>query len=125
MEPPPLSIRRSDPPGGASLEVLWLHGLGSDGGGEKASLLRERMLARGAAFATLDFRGHGASGGRLRDLTCTGLLEDCGRAVRAIPAGRRVVLVAQKHQAHVGGQFAGGQYGAFHGHFRPVVAAHD
>lgn len=74
--------------------MLYLHGFGSVQSGEKATFFRARAVAAGLAFCSFDFRGHGESGGSLRDITLTRNLEDVA-AVRAWLAGRgheRVVL---------------------------------
>jgi len=57
--------------------VVYLHGFASVQTGEKALYFRDRLLARGYAYFTLDFRGHGQSSGSMRELTATRLLEDC------------------------------------------------
>ncbi|MDY3551652.1 lysophospholipase [Gemmata sp. JC717] len=71
----------------ADFAVLWVHGFGSHRGGEKAEAVRAECARRGFAFAAFDFRGHGASPGRIVDLTCSGLLDDLA-LVRAWLAGR-------------------------------------
>jgi uncharacterized protein len=82
-----LAVRFAAPERAAPLVVLYLHGFGSSQAGEKAELFRARALAAGWAFCSFDFRGHGASKGRLRDLTMTRNLEDVA-AVRAWLAER-------------------------------------
>ena len=56
--------------------VVFVHGLGSARRGEKAVALAAACASRGWPFAAMDFRGHGASTGTLRDLRCSHLLED-------------------------------------------------
>lgn len=89
-----LAVSHHRPPAPADEVVVWLHGLQSDQAGEKAAYFRERTLAAGRAFASFDFRGHGKSGGALRDMTPTGLLEDAESVL--LPLGseyRRVLLI--------------------------------
>ena len=69
--------------------VVWVHGFGSHRGGEKSQALAEACARRGWTFAAFDFRGHGQSGGRMRDLRGSRLLEDLG-AVRDLLAARGV-----------------------------------
>lgn len=64
------------PPRGA---ILYLHGFRSDQDGEKARFFRRRAVEDGWSFASLDFRGHGVSGGRLEDLTLSRNLDDVAR----------------------------------------------
>lgn len=83
-----------DDPGQTRLAVTWtpaadpgapvwvfLHGLGSDGNGEKARRFRDHLAPRGRGFLALDFTGHGASGGDCRNLSLTRNLDDINRAV--------------------------------------------
>lgn len=56
--------------------ILYLHGFGSRQSGEKAKFFRGRALAEGLPFCSLDFRGHGDSGGELFDLTLSRNLAD-------------------------------------------------
>lgn len=74
----------SAPPRGT---FLYLHGFRSEQDGEKARFFRACATRGGHAFASFDFRGHGASGGTPLDLTLTGLLADLA-AVRAHLAER-------------------------------------
>ncbi|HYE76838.1 MAG TPA: alpha/beta hydrolase, partial [bacterium] len=60
-----LAVRYDEPPGGGSLCLLYLHGFGSDQWGEKAEFFRDRALAAGFGFCSLDFQGHGRSGGTM------------------------------------------------------------
>jgi len=55
---------------------LYLHGFGSEQGGEKAEFFRRRALAGGFAFCSFDFEGHGRSGGDMRGLTLSRNLEN-------------------------------------------------
>lgn len=56
--------------------ILYLHGFASSQSGEKALFFRKKFLGAGLAFCSLDFRGHGESGGSLKELTLTRCLED-------------------------------------------------
>jgi pimeloyl-ACP methyl ester carboxylesterase len=75
-----LHLRLETPAGGARHAVLYFHGFGSDQLGEKAAFFRGRALAAGLAVASFDFRGHGRSGGTLRELTLTRNLADAALA---------------------------------------------
>lgn len=72
LEEPPV-------PCDGALAVVYLHGFGSYQSGQKATFFRRRMLAHGVAFCSLDFQGHGESGGSLFDLTMSRNLADVGR----------------------------------------------
>jgi pimeloyl-ACP methyl ester carboxylesterase len=76
LDEPELQGRSSD------FAILYLHGFGSSQSGEKASYFRERAVEAGWAFCSFDFRGHGDSGGTMRELSLTRNLEDVA-AVRA------------------------------------------
>ena len=56
--------------------ILWIHGLGSHRGGEKAVAVRDECQHRGWSFAAFDFRGHGESSGDILELTASRLLAD-------------------------------------------------
>src|SRR5262245_37146406 len=64
------------PAGPGAQVALFVHGFGSHRRGEKAVHFAESFNERGWAFAAFDMRGHGESGGTLRDLTMTGMLSD-------------------------------------------------
>lgn len=70
-------------PGADSAAPVWvfLHGLGSDRKGEKALRFRDHLAGRGPGFLSLDFTGHGDSGGDCYGLSLTRNLEDIGRVV--------------------------------------------
>ncbi len=73
-----LVVRLSEPlkgPGTAPM-ALYLHGFGSDQWGEKASYFRQKILAAGLGCCSLDFQGHGRSGGAMVDLTLSRQLAD-------------------------------------------------
>lgn|SRR5262245_9626937 len=74
-------------PGRGDLAVVYVHGLGSHRGGEKALALADECGRRGLTFAAFDFRGQGESDGTTRELTATRLLEDLS-AVRDFLAAR-------------------------------------
>ena len=98
-----------DDPGRARLALSWtrgadgvapvwvfLHGLGSDRKGEKALRFRDHLTGRGPGFLSLDFTGHGDSGGDCRGLSLTRNIEDIGRAVsflREEAPGAPLILV--------------------------------
>jgi pimeloyl-ACP methyl ester carboxylesterase len=56
--------------------IVYVHGFGSNRGGEKAAALAAECARRGLTFAAFDFRGHGQSDGQMRALTASQLLED-------------------------------------------------
>jgi uncharacterized protein len=116
-----LAILHAEPAaGGAELTVLYLHGFGSRQDGEKATYFRARALAEGWAFCSFDFRGHGESGGAMRDLTLTRNLEDVA-AVRAWLAAHGHARVA------LFGSSMGGATALWHSARAPegiVAAAH-
>jgi len=64
-----LAVCLDEPEKTSDLAVLYLHGFGSSQAGEKADLFRARFLARGIAFCSFDFQGHGESDGWMFDLT--------------------------------------------------------
>ena len=69
--------------------ILFVHGFGGHRRGEKSVALAETCARRHWTFAAFDFRGHGESGGLMRDLRGSRLLEDLD-AVRAFLASRGV-----------------------------------
>lgn len=72
--------------------AVFLHGFGSDQKGEKATSLGARLTKEGFSFVTFDFRGHGKSEGSMKDLTVSGLLEDCTEVIA--PLSKQYKLVA-------------------------------
>jgi pimeloyl-ACP methyl ester carboxylesterase len=86
--------RRAD-----ATSFVYLHGLGSGRGGEKALYLEEFFTARGCGFARFDFRGHGDSSGAFEELTISRHLEDVAAVVGHLRSGaagpppRRIVLI--------------------------------
>jgi uncharacterized protein len=118
-------FQRVQLPGGESLALdatpparrdgaafLYLHGLGSHRGGEKARFLEERLVARGFGFTRFDFRGHGDSSGRFEELTLSRHLEDLRAVVAWLDAGgagtpsRRLVLIGASLGALVGAWYS-------------------
>ncbi len=99
------------------LTVLYFHGFGSRQSGEKAEFFRRSVLAAGLPFASLDFRGHGDSGGDMRGVTLSRQLEDALAARRALE-GR-----GHRRFALLGSSF-GGLTGLWHAALHPesVVA---
>ena len=94
-----LALDATPPPHAHGTTLVYLHGLGSERGGEKARFLEERALGRGLGFARFDFRGHGDSTGRFEELTLTRHLEDVAAVLAHLGSGaagrapERVVLV--------------------------------
>ena len=80
-------------PGGPGRVAVFVHGLASDRGGEKSLYLRERFGERGWGFLAMDLRGHGETGGSLRDLTLTRSLEDLSACLDWL-AGQRAAAAA-------------------------------
>ncbi len=56
--------------------IVYVHGFGSTGFGEKSEALEAACARRGWMYATFDFRGHGQSTGTLLELRGSTLLED-------------------------------------------------
>lgn len=65
--------------------ILYLHGFGSSQDGEKAELFRDRAAAAGYGFVSLDFQGHGRSGGEMLGLTLSRCLADVARVRLRVP----------------------------------------
>lgn|SRR5262249_25559138 len=63
-------------PGRSAHAVVYVDGLGSHRGGDKALALADECGRRGLTFFAFDFRGHGESDGSTRDMTASRLLED-------------------------------------------------
>ncbi|HKB03188.1 MAG TPA: alpha/beta fold hydrolase [Gemmataceae bacterium] len=103
------SLRGDLRPGGPSdLAIVYVHGFGSHRGGEKAVSLAAECTRRGWTFAAFDFRGHGETGGEMRALTASRLLEDLS-AVRAFLSERgypRLGLVGSSMGAFAAAWFA-------------------
>lgn len=73
--------------------ILYLHGFGSSQDGEKASFFRGRAVAAGFAFISVDFQGHGLSGGSMREFSLSRCLRDVERTRRHVPALHGTVSV--------------------------------
>ncbi len=115
-----LTLPSSRDDASADLAAIYLHGFGSSRLGEKADRFRRHMVARRVTFAAFDFRGHGESGGSMRDLSLTRNLEDvaCVRKELARRGYRRFVVL---------GSSMGGLTGLWHCAREPegiVAAAH-
>ncbi|MDH3743699.1 MAG: alpha/beta fold hydrolase [Acidobacteriota bacterium] len=65
----------------SNLVIVYLHGFGSAQEGEKAEFFRTGALEIGLGFCSFDFRGHGRSGGSIRDLTLSRCLADVGAVI--------------------------------------------
>ncbi len=79
-----MSVNHFNPEQATDTVAVYLHGFASTQSGEKALYLGERLARAGVAYTTFDFRGHGSSGGTMRDLTLTGLLEDCAQVIEPL-----------------------------------------
>lgn len=89
-----LSVTHLRPKKPTDRVAVFLHGFGSDQTGEKATSLGDRLLKEGWAYVKFDFRGHGRSEGSTKDLTLSGLLEDCGEVISPLTGQyRRVALI--------------------------------
>lgn len=100
----PLAVSWTAPPRcpetapGAAPPPVWifLHGLGSDREGAKASRFREWAVSRGHGFLSFDFTGHGDSGGDSRGLSLSRNLRDAARAAAFVEresAGSEILLI--------------------------------
>lgn len=90
--------------------VVWVHGLGSNRGGEKAQALEAACSRRRWTFAAFDFRGHGQSSSTLRDMRATRLVQDL-QAVQSCLRERgigRIALVGSSMGAFAAAWFAVG-----------------
>lgn len=74
-----LAVRLSPPEGEPRGWMLYLHGFRSSQSGEKATFFRQRAVAEGFAFCSYDSRGHGESGGELKDVTPSRNFQDLAR----------------------------------------------
>ena len=81
-------------PRAPDLAVLYMHGFASSQSGQKAAFFRRRFLDLGLTVCSFDFRGHGDSGGTMRDLTLSRNLTDAGRVHKHLRelGYRRLVL---------------------------------
>lgn len=85
----PLAVRQR---AGRSPGVVFLGGFNSAMTGNKASALDRWCAETGRAFTRFDYRGHGASGGRLEDGTIGGWLDDASRVLDTLTAGPQVLV---------------------------------
>jgi len=77
--PEELAVRWTRPTGEPRGWILYLHGFRSSQSGEKAAFFRERAGEDGIAFCSYDSRGHGESGGEIRDVTPSRNFQDLSR----------------------------------------------
>jgi pimeloyl-ACP methyl ester carboxylesterase len=107
-----LALDATPPSRADGTALLYLHGLGSRRGGEKARFLEHSFVARGFGFTRFDFRGHGDSSGRFEELTISRHLEDVTAVVAHLRSGaagpppRRIVLVGASMGALVAAWFS-------------------
>lgn len=113
-----LAVRFDEPTaaGPGRPAVLYFHGFGSSQDGDKAEFFRARALADGYAFCSLDFRGHGLSGGTLAQISLSRNLEDA-RLVHGFLADRGYL-----RPVVVGSSF-GGLTGLWHAALHPQQVA--
>lgn len=92
---PELEVRVAASYAEPRLSVLYLHGFGSRQDGEKAEFFRSRATAAGLGFWSLDFQGHGESGGGMRELTLSRNLADieCVRREMNARGHDRIVVI--------------------------------
>jgi len=106
-----LTVLREPPKGSDPPTVLYLHGFGSYQEGEKANYFRERIGRAGFGFVSLDFQGHGRSGGSITGLTLSRCLRDIDRVCRSVSG--------LDDQVAILGSSMGALAGAWHAAFRP------
>lgn len=83
--------------------AVFLHGFGSDRGGEKAAYFAERFTAKGWHFMSLDMRSHGDSSGTMAQLTLSRCMADVEKALAWLPENLKTpVLIGSS----MGGQVA-------------------
>jgi pimeloyl-ACP methyl ester carboxylesterase len=88
-----LSVDETLPAGPPRSTALWLPGLGSDRRGEKALLLARRLPGTGRRFLSMDFQGHGDSGGDFAGVTVSRHVRDLEVVRRALCGSGRPVLI--------------------------------
>lgn len=71
----------------AATTAVYVHGLGSHRGGEKALFFEQEFVARGCGFARFDLRGHGESDSTFEQLTLTRQLEDLSAVLSHLASG--------------------------------------
>ncbi|MSO73228.1 MAG: alpha/beta hydrolase [Rhodospirillaceae bacterium] len=72
--------------------VIFLHGLMSDRGGNKAMALEAHCARRGQAFVRFDLFGHGASSGRFEDGTISRWTEDAIAVIDGLSEGPQALV---------------------------------
>jgi len=101
-----IALDWSAPAGGCRHAAVFIHGLGSNRRGDKSLHFARRFPELGWGYLALDLRGHGESGGTMRELTLTRCLEDVAAALAWLPAGVRPSLLI--------GSSMGGAVAAWH-----------
>lgn len=77
--PDELAVTLTRPEGEPRGWILYLHGFRSSQSGEKATFFRDRAVEDGFVFCSYDSRGHGESGGELKDVTPSRNFQDLHR----------------------------------------------
>jgi pimeloyl-ACP methyl ester carboxylesterase len=98
LAPAPGELVQGDRLPGRVPGYVYLHGLGSVRDGEKSRALLAFAAARGRACTRFDFRGHGASSGRLDGLTLSDLIRD---AEAVAERERRSILIGSSLGGYV------------------------
>jgi pimeloyl-ACP methyl ester carboxylesterase len=78
--------------GGATPGVIFLHGLMSDRGGNKALALEDHCAKRGYAYVRFDMFGHGASSGRFEDGGISRWTQDAVAVLDELTQGPQVLV---------------------------------
>ena len=81
------------PPTGASPIAVFIHGFGSHRRGEKAQYFAVRFVETGWGFLSFDLRGHGDSGGYMRNLSLTNQLADIAAVMDWLPSKTMPLLM--------------------------------
>lgn len=89
-----LTLRVRLVPGCAGPTLLYLHGFGSSQDGDKAAFFAGRAARAELSFVSLDFQGHGRSGGSMRGLSLSRCLRDVARTRRHLPELQGPVALA-------------------------------
>jgi pimeloyl-ACP methyl ester carboxylesterase len=77
---------------GTAPGVVFLHGLMSDRGGNKAMALEAHCTAKGYAFVRFDMYGHGASSGRFEDGSVSRWTEDAVAVLDQLSEGTQILV---------------------------------
>lgn len=109
--PETLAVRLARPVKELRGWILYLHGFRSSQDGEKAEYFRRRAIAEGLGFCSFDFRGHGASGGSLRDVTPSRNLQDIARVHAWLNARARELGEREAERSVILGSSMGGAAG--------------